>query len=266
MILTRNNLFSKTLKSHVGVNVLIPGLPDNEVLFHDLDQVYPMGKKYRVLYLLHGALEDADSWLRHTHIEDYASEHQLAVVMPSAQNSFYVNALHGLDYYDFVTEELPKFVQYMFPVSTARGDSIIAGASMGGYGATRCALGKPEAYDAFADFSGAVDPEELEPLMKKMGFDFFRYDLLFGGAERVRGSENDLYLLAERLRGSATLPKAYIYCALEDTNNYAMNQRLYHTLQTNGFDAHFADGHGQHDWAYWDRCIGDFLNTYFADQ
>ena len=81
-----------------------------------------------------------------------------------------------------------------------------------------------------------------------------------------RVTDEQVAELAERLRGSATLPKAYIYCALEDTNNYAMNQRLYHTLQTNGFDAHFADGHGQHDWAYWDRCIGDFLNAYFADQ
>ena len=67
----------------------------------------------------------------------------------------------------------------------------MAGCSMGGYGAARLALGAPDRYAAFADLSGAVDPARLEPAMARMGFTFFRYDLLFGGAQKVRGSEND---------------------------------------------------------------------------
>lgn len=210
---------------------------------------------------MHGALEDASSWLRHTRVEDYAEEHQIAVVMPGGQNSFYVNAYCGLPYYDFITRELPRFAQYAFPVSADPDDRLIAGPSMGGYGAARCALGQPDAYAAFGVFSGAVDPFELEPMMLGMGFDIFRYDLLFGGTDKLRGSDNDLFALVQGLKKAAKHPKGFIYCGLEDTNNYAMNLRFHQTLAENGFDTRFYDGHGLHDWAYWDMCIRDFLDV-----
>lgn len=261
MILSRCNFFSNVLKSHVEVEVLLPNLPDNDALSAGYDQLYPGGRRHGVLYLLHGALEDATSWLRHTRIEDYAEAHQVAVVMPSGQNGFYVNALFGMNYYDFITEELPRFAEYTFPISSAPADRLIAGASMGGYGAARCALGRPDAYAAFGVFSGAVDPGALEPRMVEMGFDFFRYDLLFGGAEKVEGSGNDLFLLASSLKHAPQRPDAYIYCGSGDTNNHDMNLRLCHTLQQSGFHACFSDGPGLHDWAYWDTCVNDFLTA-----
>lgn len=259
MTLCTCNFFSKVLKNHVSVNVLIPSLPDNECLHADYDDIYPANRQYKTLYLLHGALDDYSCWLRHTAIERYAEEKGIAVVMPSGQNGFYSNARAGLDYFDFVTEELPRFVQGTFHLSGAREDNFIAGPSMGGYGAAKCALSRPDLFAAFADLSGAVDPGVLEPRMKAMGFDFFRYDLIFGGADQVTGTKDDLYQLARAMKDVQIKPAAWVFCGLEDTANYDMNRRFYDTLTAAGVQAVFQDGHGGHDWAYWDACIKTFL-------
>ena len=259
MILNHCNFYSKVLENHVDVNVLLPSLPDNDHFFHSLDEVYAQ-RKIPVLYLLHGALDDYTMWLRHTNIERYAEEAGIAVVMPSGQNGFYSNALYGLKYFDYITEELPRFIEYTFPVSRCREDRFVAGPSMGGYGASKCGLGRPDRYAAFGDFSGAVDPEKLEPLMTKMGFGFFRYDLIFGGSEKVTGSKDDLKVLAESLAALEKKPFAFVACGEEDTNNYGMNHELYEKLRACGFEAEFFGGSGLHDWVYWDKCIAAFMD------
>lgn len=258
MILNHCNFYSKTLNNHVDVNVLLPSMPDNHHFFHGLEEIYQQ-RNIPVLYLLHGALDDYTMWLRHTNIERYAEEAGLAVVMPSGQNGFYSNALYGLNYFDYITKELPRFVEYTFPVSARREDRYIAGPSMGGYGAAKCALGSQETYRAFGDFSGAVDPEKLEPLMTAMGFDFFRYDLIFGGSNKVTGSNDDLKVLAQRCGELSVKPYAFISCGEEDTNNYDMNYELYEKLISCGFQGEFFGGSGLHDWGYWDRCVARFV-------
>lgn len=258
MILNHCNFYSKILNNHVDVNVLLPTMADNEHFFHSLDEIY-QPRRIPALYLLHGALDDYTMWLRHTNIERYAEEAGIAVIMPSGQNGFYSNALYGLNYFDYITNELPCFVEYTFPVSGRREDRYIAGPSMGGYGATKCALSKPDYYNAFGDFSGAVDPEKLEPLMVGMGFDFFRYDLIFGGSKNVTGSSDDLKVLAERCSNLPIKPYAFVTCGKEDTNNYSMNYELYEKLKSCGFQGEFFGGEGLHDWIYWDKCIKNFI-------
>lgn len=258
MILSHCNFFSKTLLNHVDVDVLLPSVPDNDCIGMELEEIYTPVKPYPVLYLLHGALDDHSMWLRHTDIEALAEKAGVAVVMPSGQNGFYVNARYGQNYFDFIAKELPAFIERIFPVSTCREDRFIAGPSMGGYGATHTALSCPERYGAFADLSGAVDPVTLEPRMKAMGFGFFRYDLIFDGTQNMR-PDDDLYALAASLKSAKIKPEAYVYCGLEDTANLDMNCRLRDTLEENGFSVHFRDGHGLHDWTYWNGCIADFL-------
>ena len=260
MILSHCNFYSKVLHNHVDVNVLIPTMPDNDYFTHDLDEIYKE-RNIPVLYLLHGALDDYTMWLRHTNIERYAEEAGIAVVMPSGQNGFYSNAIHGLNYFDYITEELPRLIEYTFPVSRDREHRYIAGPSMGGYGAAKCGLGRPDLYRAFADLSGAVDPEKLEPLMTQMGFGFFRYDLIFGGSDKVTGSKDDLKVMAENCREYDKKPYAFITCGEEDTNNYEMNFELYEKLKSCGFETEFFGGHGYHDWIYWDKCIDMFIKN-----
>ena len=58
---------------------------------------------------------------------------KIFIVMPSVSNSF-INKKH-IQYYDFIVEELPRFIQMIFPVSTKKKILLLLAYSMGGYGA-----------------------------------------------------------------------------------------------------------------------------------
>ncbi len=96
------------------------------------EQFYGSGRKYKVLWLLHGTFGDHTDWVRKTNIEMYAVERNLAVVMPSALNSNYSNwnnTMLGFNMYDFLTEELMPLIYGWLPVSDKREDNFIAGSA-----------------------------------------------------------------------------------------------------------------------------------------
>ena len=98
-----------------------------------LDVLIPQGRgNYKVLYLLHGAGGDHSSWVLNTRIADYVNTTDIAVVMPSGNNRFYINNIHGKDYYTYAVKELitqcerydnPQGID-MFPVFGSRDDLI----------------------------------------------------------------------------------------------------------------------------------------------
>src|SRR3954463_9504927 len=113
--------------------------------------------QYPTLYLLHGLSDDHTIWMRRTSIERYAAAKNIAVVMPAVARSFYQDMASGARYWTFVSEELPALCQQFFPLSPAREDNFVAGLSMGGYGALRLGLARPEKFAAAASLSGALD-------------------------------------------------------------------------------------------------------------
>ena len=62
--------------------------------------------------------------------ELYAEERQIAVVMISGENKKYIDQDEDL-FVDFIENELPEFITQVFPVSTRKEDTYIAGLSMG---------------------------------------------------------------------------------------------------------------------------------------
>ena len=139
---------SPILRRNTDINVILP-TPREE------GQVLTTG--WPVLYLLHGMHGDYNSWVYNSNIIRYAEDHGVAVVMPSALNSFYQDMVHGERFFTYLTEELPQYIQTLFPVSKKREDTFIAGLSMGGYGAYLLALSRPDLYSAAASLSGALD-------------------------------------------------------------------------------------------------------------
>ncbi len=78
------------------------------------------GRKYPVLWLLHGMSDDHTAWQRRTSIERYVEPLELAVVMPAVDRSFYTDMVHGNRYWSFMTDELPMMARNFFPfVGTA---------------------------------------------------------------------------------------------------------------------------------------------------
>ena len=122
-------------------------------------EFYGSGKRYKVLWLLHGTCGDNMDWVRRTNIELYATEKNLVVVMPSALNSNYSNwedTMLGYNMYDYLTEELMPLIYGWLPVSNKREDNFIAGLSMGGRGTIKYAVNHPEKFAAAAVLSAST--------------------------------------------------------------------------------------------------------------
>lgn len=249
--------FSKTLLMNTSLNVVIP-TPDSEELIDKGEPDYfAPGTKYQVLYLLHGLYGDCTDWQRLTGIERYAQRRKVAVVMPSASNSFYHDMAHGGRFLSFMTEELPRFAQAMFPVSAKREDSFVAGLSMGGYGALKLALSRPELFSCAASLSGAVDIVGLVSSDKPRAVGF---EDIFGPADKVAGGGADLFALAARAKESrAGAPRLFMSCGTEDSL-LGGNRKAKAVFEGLGLDLRYEEHPGAHSWEYWDEHIRRVLD------
>lgn len=107
--------FSPTLCFGTDLNVIIP-TPDADELLNEKDSTYFFsGVRFPVVYLLHGAFGDYSDWCRFTSVERYAQKYKVAVAMPSADNGFYQNMYCGSNYFTYVSEEVPAYVERLFP-------------------------------------------------------------------------------------------------------------------------------------------------------
>ena len=174
MSLIQWNFYSQYLRCSTNVNVILPDIPREE----NTENFYRSGKKYPVLWLLHGLTGDYSNWVRMTSIERYACEKQLAVVMPSASNSEYSAWPSAMsmpyDFPGYFIKELMPMVYGWLPISEGREDNFIGGLSMGG-GAIRLAAYYPERFAGCAVLSScAWDMDFLEEFRSLSAEDFRR--------------------------------------------------------------------------------------------
>ena len=215
--------------------------------------------KAKTLYLLHGMSDDEGTWMRRTSIERYAEEKGLAVVMPDGGLGWYTDMYRGLAWFKFISGELPALCRRFFPIlSDKREDTWIGGNSMGGYGALKCALRAPQTFSRVISLSGALDAADTAvnntvPATRRYWED------VFGPAEDVSGSENDLFAAATALTDPALRPRIYMWCGTEDFL-YAQNIRMRDHLRALGYDLTYEESPGDHQWKHWDKKIADALN------
>jgi S-formylglutathione hydrolase FrmB len=254
MILTEIKFFSETLGMGATMNVLLP----QRTVANAQGKSKP---KYRTLFLLHGHSDDHTAWQRWTSIERYVEGMNLAVVMPSVHRSFYTDMVHGLPYWQFISEEVPAVARDLFPLSSDRADNFVAGLSMGGYGAFKLALTHPERFAAAASLSGAVDivhaikGHNIYPDEKSWQANMYN---VFGDLEIAPGSNNDLFALAEKVSKNKLKPKLYQCCGTEDFL-YTDNLHFRDFVRKLPLDLTYEEGPGEHNWAYWDRMIRKVL-------
>lgn len=203
---------------------------------------------YPTLYLLHGMGDDHTAWMRRTSIERYVEKLPLAIVMPAGHLGWYTDMAYGKRYFTFITEELPRICERMFPLSPARRDRFIAGISMGGYGAIKAGLLAPETFGKAASLAGAVDVRSaLNLLEPKMAQD------IFGDKNRITNSPHHLFTVAEELAATKnSCPELYMWCGTEDFL-YPDNLRFKTHLTQLHLPLTYEEGPGDHQWEYWDH-------------
>ena len=244
MSLITVNYFSSAMKRTVAINVYLP-------MEKNTDESTP---QFKTLYLLHGIFGNGNDWITHSNILRYASEANIAVVMPSGENSFYIdNKDTDTLYKTFIGHELPLFMQKMFPLSNKRADTFIAGLSMGGFGALNIGLEYRDRFSKIGAFSPAI-PNDLNATELFKGIDFgISY-------ERVLTVHRDQLDILRHFKDDSNLPSIYITCGSED---FVLNNATWfaNQLTNRNIDHTFKVWPGDHNWIFWDESIVLFLDT-----
>jgi len=227
------------------------------------------GRRWPVLYLLHGCCDTYRSWTRSTDVAALTAHSDVLVVMPDGGKAgFYSDWLTGPRWETFHLVELRRILQRDYRASTVMA---VAGASMGGLGALAYAARHPGLFRAAASFSGIVDTRlsaqesmRYVGLVRSQGQDPSH---LWGdprGDAAVWAAHNP-YDLAPKLRGTALFvavgtgqpgpldpagtPTSRIESSLA-AENAALAGRLRALKIPAQFDFY---GPGTHNWPYWQR-------------
>ncbi len=219
------------------------------------------GLNYPVLYLLHGNGGNENDWAVQGHIQ--ATTDALVasgeipptiIVMPAAGTTWYVDRKERMES-AFLNDLMPA-VESRYRTIKARSGRLVAGLSMGGYGALRFALLRPELFQAAALLSPAIyDPVvPATSSAQRVGvFGENTYD------PAIWTALNYPSLWDKFLEKKIAVPM-YINSGDDDDFNIEMEAtRLYERLRAAKQPAELRIVNGAHTWAVWESTIGDAM-------
>jgi S-formylglutathione hydrolase FrmB len=233
---------SVQMQMHLGVF-----LPDAAIAASD--SIPASGLK--TLWLLHDAGGDDSDWMRLSMVEHYAQAAGVALIMPSMDNSMYMDmAYGGYPYFRYLTEDLPNHVRNLVGVLSVRPeDNYVAGVGVGGYGALKWALRFPDAFAAAAAFSAPIDIVGALRRQEDAGGLANDWAAAFGSAAAVEGTPDDLLLLA-RGRSNSAPTALYVDAGLADE---ASLPPAFAPLKS-------PEAPDMAGWPYWDSRIRAFID------
>ncbi len=197
-------------------------LPEMEKLHLD-DEKHVV--KYPVLWLLHSDGQAAVDWMR-SPAEYLSAEYGIVIIAPDQHHALTTNMEFGPRYEEFLRKELPGICQNILPISDDPSQNWIAGTGTGGYGAVKMALKYPDVFSKAVAMNGILDMERAIREVQADRDPGFPHNLasleaVFGDLSKFRGSENDLYALAQK--GSQS---SFLFTWEEGFPYAAENERL----------------------------------------
>lgn len=238
-MILRGTVFSKTLGMDTGITVVTPNHRSNG--------------SYKVAYMLHGLCGNHENWLDLSMLANYANVGNTVYVCPEVGRSFYADMKYGLKYFTYITEELPEICEDLFNISAERENTAVIGVSMGGYGALKCALSKPEQYGICCAFAPAflflkeylenTDKGDLEADCKAIF-----------GENMTWNPDDDLLTLAHRCK-EEWYPKIYIAVGKEDFLHDQVVRFVNEMHKIKELDCTYEEWKGEHDWFFFNEAL-----------
>ena len=134
---------------------------------------------------------------------------------------------------------------------------MIAGLSMGGFGAIHTALQFPDTFSACIALSSALVIHEIAKTGSRKNSimpDAMVRDV-FGDPEKLLNSEYNPEVLYKKWKAQGkNLPRIYMAIGRDDSL-YAVNQDFRHFLEAENADFFYEDGPGIHDWYFWNEYL-----------
>jgi enterochelin esterase-like enzyme len=116
------------------------------------------GRRYPVVYALHGYSIGADQWIKEIHLPQTAEgafakgTPEMILVLPSSKNAyngaFYSNSVTTGNFENFIADELIDYIDAHYRTLARPESRGLVGHSMGGYGASRIGIRRAERYGA----------------------------------------------------------------------------------------------------------------------
>lgn len=231
-------------------------------------------KRFPVLYLLHGLFGNCDNWIELTDILGHIEQHELLVVAPDSGDSWYTDsaAAGNGKFESYLTAELIPEIDKSFRVDPTREGRAVAGISMGGYGAFKFALRRPELFILAAASSGAFHAAKMNAEICGSAWSEYEASIMrtFGEQGSETRMKNDTYKLVSQVNNgkASTLPFFYLDCG--DQDSFLNANREFADLLKNKSIAHdYRELPGDHEWPYWNERVKDILEVadkIFADR
>lgn len=248
MALFEIRYLSKEMRMSTSVTVILPGMPVPE-------------NGFPTLYLLHGFSGDDKDWLRFTRIEEYAGQRGIAVVMPCGYNSAYTNMRYGMNYFSYLADELPNYLRSILPLSRDREKNFVCGDSMGGYGAMKWALSRPDFFGAVCSMSGSLRVQDrMEGKSANSGNQCAG---MYGDPPEIIVEEQDLFFMLQKLcEEKASLPRIFCCCGKADKPHiYGAYLNFVKHARSLGVPVKSSEKeNAAHTWDYWNFMLPETLD------
>jgi S-formylglutathione hydrolase FrmB len=227
------------------------------------------GRRYPVLYLLHGRDADERAWTRYGGAEAITARSPLIVVMPDggttgAYTDWYRDGAAVRPRWEtYHVGQLVPWVDARFRTIATRRGRGIAGLSMGGFGALSYAARHPRTFTAAASFSGALEIGSTEAWgPRERDAAHWREHLPISLAAHLRSLALVELRTGDGRPGPLDRPGTKAGCPACVLERFLrrMNVRLHERLRALGIRHVWDDyGPGTHDWPYWRRDLRETL-------
>ena len=261
MAIINASFLSDCLKRKVYFNAILP-----------TDPMLPWSARLplKTAYLLHGYTGSCDDWFIRHSLGQLSQENNLAIILPNAENHFYVDDMQREDMYgEFIGRELIEFTRKVFPLSDALEDTIIGGISMGGYGSLRNGMKYNDVFGYIVAIAPALilreiaDPE-FRPII--IGTTPGYYESVFGDLKTAAGRDIDVFWLSKKMKDEgAAFPNIYFACGRNDMLVFE-NRRFHAHLTDLGVPHTYIEDAGTHDGLFFTPHLMDGFSRIALDR
>ncbi|MFN0140036.1 MAG: alpha/beta hydrolase [Pyrinomonadaceae bacterium] len=218
------------------------------------------GRIFPVIYLLHGLTGRFENWTTKTGVVNYSEQHNIIIVTPEGENGWYTDSVSAANdkYESYIVKELIPEIDKKFRTVAERRGRVIAGLSMGGYGAIKFGLKYPEMFSLVGSFSGALGATSFTE--KNAGNIGKGIDAIFGPEAGDTRKVNDIFAIVRDANPDRIKAMPFIYqsCGTEDF--LIQNNRDFLSLLNEKKIPHeYRELPGGHTWAFWDDQVREFL-------